>query len=281
MVTTDRWTCGSRTATAASRSSPGVRVSPMPSRYPAASSTTGERVNGLALCAGAGGLELGIGLASDDRIRTVCYVEREAHAAATLVARMDDGALDPAPVWDDIATFDGRPWRGVVDIVSAGYPCQPFSVAGDRRGAADPRHLWPHVARIIDECGANLVVLENVPGHLSLGFEAVAGDLERMGFRVACGLFSARGVGAPHRRERLFVVAHRERDRRELGGAPHHDHRGHAPGNLADRCGPAGVPDPERDALRDEPGRLDGAHRTGAPEPRDDDAGLADPGGAG
>ena len=103
---------------------------------------------GLSLCSGAGGLDLGLGIAIPG-YRTVGHVERETFAAATLVARMEDAALNHAPVWDDVATFDGRPVRGAVDIVTAGYPCQPFSVAGKRQGADDPRHLWPHVVRII------------------------------------------------------------------------------------------------------------------------------------
>ena len=140
------------------------------------------------------------------------YVEREAFAAALLVARMDDAALDRAPVWDDVASFDGRPWRGGVDIVVAGYPCQPFSVAGRRLAAADPRHLWPHVARIVGEVGPPFVFLENVAHHLRLGFPEVAGDLVGLGYRLAAGLFTAAEVGAPHRRERLFILAHREGD---------------------------------------------------------------------
>lgn len=94
-------------------------------------------MNGLALCAGVGGLELGLRLAIGPSYRTVCFVEREAFAAATLVARMEDEALDQAPVWDDLTTFDGRPWCGVVDLVAAGFPCQPLvrrrPAAGDRR----------------------------------------------------------------------------------------------------------------------------------------------------
>ena len=112
------------------------------------------------------------------------------------------------PVWDDVATFDGRPWRGAVDIVAAGYPCQPFSVAGRRLAAADPRHLWPHVARIVGEVEPPFVFLENVAHHLRLGFPEVAGDLVGMGYRLAAGLFTAAEVGAPHRRERLFILAH-------------------------------------------------------------------------
>ena len=117
-----------------------------------------------------------------------------------------------AVVWDDVATFDGRPWRGAVDIVTAGYPCQPFSVAGKRRGADDPRHLWPHVARIIGEVEPPFVFLENVAHHLRLGFPEVASGLVGMGYRLAAGLFTAAEVGAPHKRERLFILAIREGD---------------------------------------------------------------------
>ena len=149
------------------------------------------------------------------------HVERETYAAASLVARMEDAALDHAPLWDDIASFDGRPWRGAVDIVTAGYPCQPFSVAGKRRGADDPRHLWPHVARIIGEVEPPFVFLENVAHHLRLGFPEVAAGLVGMGYRLAAGLFTAAEVGAPHRRERLFILAIREggaRSRRDDQG---------------------------------------------------------------
>jgi len=125
---------------------------------------------------------------------------------------MEETALDPAPVWDDVASFDGRPWRGGVDIVTAGYPCQPFSVAGKRQGTDDPRHLCPHVARIIDEVEPPFVFLENVAHHLRLGFPEVASGLVGMGYRLAAGLFTAAEVGAPHKRERLFILAIREGD---------------------------------------------------------------------
>ena len=166
---------------------------------------------GLSLCSGAGGIDLGLTLALPG-YRTVGHVERETYAAATLVARMADAALDQAVIWDDIATFDGTPLRGAVDLVSAGYPCQPFSVAGKRRGADDPRHLWPHVARIIGEVEPPFVFLENVAHHLRLGFPEVASGLVGMGYRLAAGLFTAAEVGAPHRRERLFILAIREGD---------------------------------------------------------------------
>ncbi|MBL4766535.1 MAG: DNA cytosine methyltransferase [Rhodobacteraceae bacterium] len=175
-----------------------------------ASGEADARLHGLSLCAGAGGIDLGLAIACPQYC-TVCYVEREAYAAAILVARMEDKTLDCAPVWDDVTTFDGRPWRGAVDIVTGGYPCQPFSVAGKRQGADDPRHLWPHFARIIGECQPEWVFLENVANHINLGYREVRGELEELGYRITEGLFTAAEVGAPHKRQRLFVLAHAKR----------------------------------------------------------------------
>ena len=165
-------------------------------------------LSGLALCAGAGGLELGLSIAMPS-YRTVCYVEREANAAATLVARMEDETLDRAPVWDDLKTFRGRELRDLVDIVTAGYPCQPFSAAGKRLGEKDERHLWPHVRRIISQVRPPYVFLENVRGHLSMGFDRVLSDLTRLGFDAEWCVVGAADVGAPHRRQRVFVLAYR------------------------------------------------------------------------
>lgn len=167
-------------------------------------------IRGLALCAGVGGLDLALGLALGEHYRTVCYVEREAYAAAALVARMADQALDSAPVWDDLLTFDARRWRGALDLLSAGYPCQPFSTAGKLRGEKDPRHLWPRVRQIISQCRPRWVILENVSNHLRIGGHKVARDLQRMGYSVAGTLRTASEAGAPHKRERLFILAYRE-----------------------------------------------------------------------
>ena len=166
----------------------------------------------LSLCAGIGGIDLGLARWS----RTVCFLERDAFAAAVLVARMEEEALDRAPIWDDLRTFDGKRWRGAVDLVVAGYPCQPFSVAGKQLGERDERHLWPEVARIIAQCGAPLAFLENVPGHLRLGFDRVLADLAALGFDAEWDLVRASDVGAPHRRERLFVLAYRDDEGRSL-----------------------------------------------------------------
>lgn len=168
-------------------------------------------INVLGLCAGIGGLEVGVRLAIPGS-RTVCYVEREAFAAAALVARMETQDLDPAPVWDDLCTFDGRPWRGVVDLIAAGFPCQPASCAGRRRGTSDDRWLWPHVARIVGEVRPALVVLENVRGLLSVNagaaFKSILRDFSSMGFAAEWGVVRASDAGAPHQRARVFVLAH-------------------------------------------------------------------------
>ncbi|HRK98449.1 MAG TPA: DNA cytosine methyltransferase [Alphaproteobacteria bacterium] len=142
--------------------------------------------------------------------RTVCYVEGEAYAAAQLAARMADETMDAAPVWSDVKSFDPEPWRGCVDIITAGYPCQPFSIAGAKRAEKDPRHLWPFIREIVRTIEPRICFFENVSHHLRLGFEQVHDDLRSMGFSVAAGLFTAEEVGAPHKRERLFILAYSE-----------------------------------------------------------------------
>jgi DNA (cytosine-5)-methyltransferase 1 len=179
---------------------------------------TGEQLAGLSLCAGYGGLDLGLHIA-EPAYRTVCYVEREAHAAATLVARMEDAALAQAPVWSDLRSFDGKPWRSRIHILSAGYPCQPFTYSGQRKGEDDPRHLWPQVARIIGEIEPEWVFLENVEGHVTLGLATVAGELAGLGYMAKAGLFTAREVGGSHGRRRIFILAHTNRiGQRPLSG---------------------------------------------------------------
>ena len=114
----------------------------------------------LSLCSGVGGLDLGLKLAMPTS-RTVAYMEIEAYACEILVKRMQEKILDPAPLWSDIKSFDGKPWRGKVDLITGGYPCQPFSVAGKKLGEKDPRHLWPHVRRIVSEVEPTLCFFEN------------------------------------------------------------------------------------------------------------------------
>lgn len=163
-------------------------------------------VNVLSLCSGSGGLELGIRIA-EPRSRCVAYIEREAYAVALLAARMEQGWLDPAPVWSDLATFDGRPWRGVVDCVAASDPCRANSRAGKRRGEADDEWLLDEVLRVVAEVRPRRFFRENVEGNAAGQLASIVPPLERLGYCVAAGLFEAPIVGASQRRCRLFIVA--------------------------------------------------------------------------
>lgn len=171
-------------------------------------------MNGLALCAGYAGIELGLKLLFGEAYRVVCYVEREAYDAATLVARMEDSSLDKAPVWDDLTTFNGQAWRNLVDILTAGFPCQPWSQAGKRKGREDARWLWPAILRIIRQVSPRVVFLENVTGLLTEGLGHVLADLAESGFDAEWGVFSAAQLGAPHRRERVFILGYARSSRR-------------------------------------------------------------------
>lgn len=152
------------------------------------------------LCSGYGGFELA--LRDVARVRTVCHVERDAYAAAILVERMGEARLDQAPIWDDLGTFDGAAWRRRVDIVTAGFPCQPFSAAGRKRGTDDERWLWPDVARIVDlSCWKTSQTL------FDMAYQKSVMSLPRSGFDAEWGCFSAAAVGAPHVRERFWLVA--------------------------------------------------------------------------
>lgn len=160
----------------------------------------------LELCAGYGGFSLAFRLTGLPA-QTVCYVEKEAHASATLVARMEEQILDSAPIWDDLRSFDGTAWRGKVDIITAGFPCQPFSSAGKGKGVSDERWLWPDISRIIYEVGPRLVFLENVRGVIKNGLPEILNDLTSFGYDAEWDLFSASEVGANHNRQRFWLLA--------------------------------------------------------------------------
>ncbi len=145
---------------------------------------------------------------AEPEYHTRAFVEWEDWPRAVLIAAQRAGYFAPAPIWDDLRSFNACPFRGAFDIVLAGYPCQPFSAAGKREGANDPRHLWPDVARVIAECRPEWVFVENVAGHVSLGLETVLRELWGLGYTPAAGLFSAAEVGAPHQRLRIFILAH-------------------------------------------------------------------------
>jgi len=167
--------------------------------------TSEQRI--ISLCTGYGGIELGLELARVN-VRTVAYVEVEAFAAANLVAKIEEGKMAPAPVWTDVKTFPAQSFSGKVHGITGGYPCQPFSNAGQRKGTEDPRHLWPYIEQHIRTIRPVWCFFENVSGHLSLGFEEVLKSLRDMGYSVEAGLFTAAEVGANHIRERLFILAY-------------------------------------------------------------------------
>lgn len=159
----------------------------------------------LALFAGAGGGILGGHLLG---WRTVCAVEIEPYAAGVLVARQNDGILPPFPIWDDVCTFDGRPWRGRVDVISGGFPCQDISIAGKGKGLEGERSgLWREMARIIGEVRPRYVLVENSPMLTVRGGARVIGDLAEMGYDCRWGIVSAADAGAPHKRERIWIYA--------------------------------------------------------------------------
>lgn len=208
----------------------------------------------LSFCTGYGGLDIGLKRVVGS-VRTVAYAEIDAFACSNLVAKMEAEQLDAAPIWTDLETFPSEEFYGCVDILTAGFPCQPFSVAGLRAGTEDDRHLWPIIERSIDAIRPGAVFFENVPGIISaqtiehrsdlmghlaaldeeanqLGaFDAwylrrhaqrlhrrflqhagmsvllyVINRLESMGYKATAGLFTAAECGAPHKRQRVFIL---------------------------------------------------------------------------
>jgi len=168
-----------------------------------------KTITHVSLCAGYGGIDLGLKRAIPN-LRTIAFSEIEAFACANLVAKMEAGLMDAAPIWTDLKTFPWAEFRGRVDILTGGYPCQPFSAAGKRLGKEDSRHLWPFIADGIRLMRPKICFFENVEGHISLGLREVVEELESIGYKVAWGIFSAREVGAPHQRKRVFIMAHRK-----------------------------------------------------------------------
>lgn len=161
----------------------------------------------ISLCTGIRGLERGLERALQCELRVAAYAEIESFIVANIIAGMEAGILAPAPVWPDLKTFPFADFYGKVHGIIGGYPCQPFSVAGKQKGTEDPRHLWPYIKAGIAATRPVFCFFENVRGHLKLGFEEVYNDLCGLGYQVRFGIYSAEEVGAPHRRERLFILA--------------------------------------------------------------------------
>jgi len=163
--------------------------------------------NIISFCTGYGGIELGLRRAGVD-VRVVCNVEIEAFVQANLVAKIEEGRMDDAPIYSDLKTFPARIFRGKICGVIGGYPCQPFSSAGKRKGEDDARHLWPYIRQHIRAIRPVWCFFENVRGHTTMGLWRVLSDLEEDGYRTEWGLFSAEETGAPHQRIRVFILAY-------------------------------------------------------------------------
>lgn len=161
-------------------------------------------MNELALFAGAGGGILGGKILG---WRTVCAVEFDRHRRDCLLARQNDGSLEAFPIWDDIRTFDGLPWRGIVDVVSGGFPCQAYSRAASAGRTADD--LWPEMRRVVADVSARYVFAENVS---KAAIDAAADDLEEMGYETRCISLAACDLGADHVRERYWLCAYTDDD---------------------------------------------------------------------
>ena len=169
-------------------------------------------MNELALFAGAGGGILG-GLLLG--WKTVCAVEFDPHARNVLVARQNDGCLEPFPIWDDVSTFDGKPWRGVVDVVSGGFPCQDISAAGNGEGIkGDQSSLWGEMRRIIGDVRPKYTIIENSPMLTIRGGSRVVANLASMGYFGQHGVLGASHAGYDHNRERMWIVAYNSEERR-------------------------------------------------------------------
>lgn len=160
-------------------------------------------MNVLGLCAGIGGLELGLHLA-EPRANPVVFVEQDEFCQSILQRRWP-GAL----IWDNVLTFDGRPWRCCIDVFTAGFPCQPWSLAGLGLGVEDERWFFPQIGELIRQVDPEWVFLENVPALITGGGLAIVlGTLADLGFDAVWGVFSCEQLGASHKRKRVFILGH-------------------------------------------------------------------------
>tara|TARA_R100000656_G_scaffold100617_1_gene73096 strand:+ start:64 stop:915 length:852 start_codon:yes stop_codon:yes gene_type:complete len=163
-------------------------------------------MNELALFAGIGGGILGGKLLG---WKTVCAVEIEKYCIERLMQRQNEGHLEPFPIWDDIRTFSGYQWRDHVDVVSGGFPCQDISVAGKGAGIEGKRSgLWAEMFRVVCEVRPQFVFVENSPTLTSRGLGRVLGDLASIGYDAEWDVFGAHHLGAPHKRDRIWILAH-------------------------------------------------------------------------
>lgn len=185
----------------------------------------------LSLFTGAGGGLLGTKLLGWEPIG---YVEWNEYCQQVIAARIGDGYLPAAPIFTDVREFAqsgaADQYRGFADVVTAGFPCQPFSIAGKRKAADDERNMWPATSEVIRRVQPRSVLLENVPGLVSCGYiGTVISDLAEMGYVGRWGVIGAADAGAPHKRDRLWIVAHASREQRHASGDNSGDSMGGKP----------------------------------------------------
>ena len=191
--------------------------------------TKTNTITHLSLCTGYEGIGLGLRRVLPN-VRELAYVEIEAFAITNLVNKIEEGKMASAPIYTNLKTFPYRKFRGQVDILSGGFPCQGFSQAGLKKGVDDPRHLFPFIAEGIRECMPKLVFLENVEGIISSKthegesvLKYVLRTLEELGYRATAGIFSAceicdsDGRRMPHQRKRVFILGMVNSDNDGLG----------------------------------------------------------------
>ena len=167
-----------------------------------------HKLNTFHLFAGAGG-----GILADLLLghNPIGACEIEPYPRDVLLARQRDGILPNFPIWDDVCTLDGTPWRGTVDVLCGGFPCQDISAAGKGAGITGERSgLWKEYARLIGEMRPRFVFAENSPLLRTRGLGVVLEDLAALGYNARWGVLGARDVGAPHKRDRIWVLAYSE-----------------------------------------------------------------------
>ncbi len=172
-----------------------------------------EMLNGLSLFSGIGGLDVAL----SEWVRPIAYCEIDPYCQAVLLSRMATGDLVHAPIWDDIKTLRFRRAEIDIDIIYGGSPCQGFSVAGKKRGRNDNRYLWPEMYRIIQQCRPNWIIAENVVGIVEMELDNIIDDLAREGYETQSFIIPACAANAPHRRDRLWIVANAMRKRCDNG----------------------------------------------------------------
>ena len=224
------------------------------------------------LCSGIGGLELGLEWAGVGH--TAWQVEHDASCRDVLARHWPEADRSVTDVVEAANVLLPR-----VDVVCAGIPCQPFSQAGKRAGLADERWLWPYVERIVASTRPSVVVIENVAGFIRRGLDPVVAGLTAQGFTVEATMLGAHHVGAPHRRDRIFVVAYRNSCRRQIVGGTSSERAGRAEqeqedssGDVADRCSRAAasvVPDGHGGLVRDHEQRVSAGRPRGLRDERD------------